>query len=816
MHYTGTEKVFYNISKMMQQFGHEVKIITFSYYKDSFYDNKYKNILYKDFLYKGIPITAYKFNSTDGIFGNVHDIPTYPNLRHLAVQLLQKEKPDLVHVGHSMRTTEFINATQMLNIPYMMTLTDFWLLCPKAISINSKDELCYGPQNCLECKTKCSQFDFKKLKSRREQAEDILSSAKALITPSQFLADYFKKELPDLKLSVFNHGLDHEIVELNKKEYKDDTAITFFYAGSFQPHKGLLNIVNAFNKIDTKNSKLLIYGSGSNTYAKSVKDAAKNNKNIEFKGIFEANMVGKILNEVDVTIVPSKYFETYCLILHESLSCNVPVICPHIGAMKEKVQNDINGFTYDYGNEKQLANILSSIINKPTQLNRLKQNIKKTIIPTVEQEAKRYLNLYQSITNPNSPKTSKISSSKETFQSSIIIPTKNAGKDFSLLLKNLSNQQEINQSEIIVVDSGSNDETVNIAKHYNAKIIEIDPKDFSHGLTRNLGAKSAIYENLCFLTQDALPESPNWLAKMCKFIKNNNLAATSCSEVAKFNCDLFYKASQSQHQNFLGITHDNDLIIELPKDFDITEIRRKSALNNIAGLYNKTIFEKYKFSQNFGEDVDLAYRLLNNGYKIGLMGSVRVIHSHNRTAHYWLKRHYVDITHLKRIFPGLRTPKVNLQFLISEIVKIYQRIDELTWQLNTQNNQPTAAVIKFIQNHLAILQQPTDFDIVDNNHSIDSDFFAFMQEIQFMIAHNDYEHTQNTIQTQLIGSLTGSFNYILKNYSHMDKHLIEEMKSLLFKAFASSCGYALACAKMSEPKTNQTIINIHHKLMQGV
>jgi rhamnosyltransferase len=65
--------------------------------------------------------------------------------------------------------------------------------------------------------------------------------------------------------------------------------------------------------------------------------------------------------------------------------------------------------------------------------------------------------------------------------------------------------------EILVIDSGSRDRSVQIARSAGVRVLEIDPAEFGHGRTRNLGAESTSGELICFLTQDATPV-PGWLA----------------------------------------------------------------------------------------------------------------------------------------------------------------------------------------------------------------------------------------------------------------------------------------------------------------
>lgn len=75
-------------------------------------------------------------------------------------------------------------------------------------------------------------------------------------------------------------------------------------------------------------------------------------------------------------------------------------------------------------------------------------------------------------------------------ETSIIIRTFNEGRHLGRLLDSILAQEYCNR-EIIVVDSGSTDDTLAIAARYPVKIITIRKEDFSFGYSLNVGCKNA-------------------------------------------------------------------------------------------------------------------------------------------------------------------------------------------------------------------------------------------------------------------------------------------------------------------------------------
>jgi len=393
MYYTGTEKFALNIALIMQKWGHNVKVITYSFYENSFYDEIKGNLFSKEYLYQGIPVLAFKHKN---IPPDIHFQLQDESLERIAREIIQKEEPDIIHAGHLMRMGEFILAAKMLEVPYILTLTDFWLICPKVILVNSEGDLCTGPRLGIICQKKCPELDGKFISTRLRISEHILLNAKTIISPSNFLASIFKNELPCLPVQIINHGINLHKLRKNKKSYKKGDKIIFGYAGSLNPHKGVHVIIEAFRKIKNHNIGLKIYGSGDALYTNKLKEMAKDNR-IEFLGVYSENQIADVLENIDIIIIPSLWYENYPLILHEAFASNIPVLASNVGGMAEKVKDNINGYTFRISDSEHLKELIEKIIDNPELLNVLKHNIENIIVPSIEQEAFAYEKLYRDL-----------------------------------------------------------------------------------------------------------------------------------------------------------------------------------------------------------------------------------------------------------------------------------------------------------------------------------------------------------------------------------------------------------------------------------
>ena len=102
---------------------------------------------------------------------------------------------------------------------------------------------------------------------------------------------------------------------------------------------------------------------------------------------------------------------------------------------------------------------------------------------------------------------------------SIVIPTKNGGHLFEKVLDAVFKQKTEYEYEVICVDSGSKDGTLDVIRKYPCRLFQIEPSEFGHGKTRNYGASKGNGTYIIFITQDALPATDTWLQNFIDAMK---------------------------------------------------------------------------------------------------------------------------------------------------------------------------------------------------------------------------------------------------------------------------------------------------------
>lgn len=404
---------------------------------------------------------------------------------------------------------------------------------------------------------------------------------------------------------------------------------------------------------------------------------------------------------------------------------------------------------------------------------------------------------------------------------SIIIPTKNAGNDFKFLLKMIRNQKGFNDIEIIIVDSGSQDQTIQISKDHNAKVIEILPEDFTHSYARNLGARNAIGTYLLFMVQDVFPPSDTWLQKMMTALKTQDVSAVSCAELPREDADLFYRVISWNHYEFLDVNH-MDRIFSMPTEPSHINMRKNGQLSDLACLIPSNLFNKYQYRFSYAEDLDLGIRLIRNGLKIAFLGSTRVIHSHNRPPYYFLKRGYVDNIFLSDIFIDFVIPVTDFINIAQDIAFVYNFIS--TKIISDITNFKKPIDLNILQNDIInsfnsaqTYNYPKKLSF-DQNPYIDKELAKFLEKLLELSGYfKGRTRYDGRLTKSLIGFINLTFRYLKQSHDTVPEVLAEDLKHCLVKEASILSGANLAFAYLNQTEEErENYSSIYSALIAGV
>lgn len=350
-----------------------------------------------------------------------------------------------------------------------------------------------------------------------------------------------------------------------------------------------------------------------------------------------------LYQDVDCLICPSRDDPMPCTIT-EVLLLSVPVICSENCGYAPLITKMECGRVFSDNDPVKLAAEITNMVNNRNGLQNMRAQARRTY-ETFFSESVFDSNSQTAISDTIARSDKSIEKSV-----SVVIPTYNAGEEGRRLFKLLREQEGLDTLDIIVVDSGSKDDTVEIARQFCCKVIQIPNEEFSHSYARNLGAKNASTNYVLFMTQDAVPTSADWINKMVSAIQEHGAVAASCCEIPKPDCDLYGIVCCFNHNRYMDIM-DHDRILRNPALKTAENIRLNAQINDIACVVLRDVFLQYQFRGNYAEDLDLGRRMISDRHQLMLLSSSPVIHSHTRSAIYHFRRAIVDMIAIKRIIP---------------------------------------------------------------------------------------------------------------------------------------------------------------------
>jgi glycosyltransferase involved in cell wall biosynthesis len=221
---------------------------------------------------------------------------------------------------------------------------------------------------------------------------------------------------------------------------------------------------------------------------------------------------------------------------------------------------------------------------------------------------------------------------------SVIVRARNEGAALRKLLAGIA-LQDRRDVEVILVDSGSTDDTRAIARAHGARVVTIDPAAFTFGRALNLGCAAARARICVIVSAHCVPANDQWLTRLLAAFRDRHVAGA-------YGKQLPVLATRAYE------------LRKLIKAFPLESHRQTSQyfFHNANSAVRHRVWERTPFDEHLPglEDRDWARRVLAQGYEIVYEPMAMVYHHHDETLRQIYHRYFREGQALRHLDPNFR------------------------------------------------------------------------------------------------------------------------------------------------------------------
>lgn len=190
--------------------------------------------------------------------------------------------------------------------------------------------------------------------------------------------------------------------------------------------------------------------------------------------------------------------------------------------------------------------------------------------------------------------------------------------------------------EVLVVDSGSTDNSVRIATDHGARVLHISPEEFSFGRSLNLGAAAACGEFFVIASAHVYPTTDRWLELLIKSFSDERIALVYGGQRGD------QRTKYSEHQIF-------------KQWFPPVSCadQTHAFCNNANAAVRRSVWETLRYDEQVPglEDVHWAKRAIERGLGVSYCAEAQVAHVHEESYRQVARRFRREAIGLRSVYP---------------------------------------------------------------------------------------------------------------------------------------------------------------------
>ncbi len=352
---------------------------------------------------------------------------------------LKKIKPEVIHINEIFGfSSRLIRIAKDLSIKVIVTVHEYWWLCPHRVMVDFNRMICDGPNDLKKC-SHCTQ---KKVDTYKRNSRLRIYIKRKMTFLYKFYMNVYKKsqisalnedlnfgseQIPDkvntklqtqlekrlsgnieylnmcdliigvssdVKNILTTYGVNSDLILVNHigseiaqrkilhSKKVDQNNIVFGFIGGVGYYKGVHQLVEAYMLLSTtlkSKSSIYIYGKYDIGYYNSLMQLIETDEiakdRILFKGKFSPADLPAITNTIDISVLPSLCADTAPQTIFESFSAGLPIIAPSVGGFPDFVINNVNGLLYEKASISDLNKQLEKVILESELIEKFSLNI---------------------------------------------------------------------------------------------------------------------------------------------------------------------------------------------------------------------------------------------------------------------------------------------------------------------------------------------------------------------------------------------------------------------------------------------------------
>jgi glycosyltransferase involved in cell wall biosynthesis len=388
---SGVERAYFDMAEILRSQGHEAAFFSMK-------DPKNEPTKWDKFFIEAIDYNAENLSTWKKIKIAQKFIFNFEAKKNLEKMILDF-KPDIAHLHNIYHhlSPSVIFALKKHSVPMVMTVHDYNLISPNYnLYLNGK---IWEKKNYFSCiKDRCVKNSY--AKSALKVLEIIVhkqlksyGKIDLFISPSKFLIEKFQEFGFKGKMKHLPNPLRDASFDL---ELSNDQSGPLVYFGRLSKEKGIEVAIRALQNLP-ESEKLQIVGEGPEREAleKLVFDLNLQ-KRVSFLGFKSGEDLANILKNAKAIIIPSVWFENMPYTILEAMAKGKIVIGSRIGGISELIRDKENGFLFEMGNERDLAEKIKSL--EKSDIFSVKKEAKKSVLEfSFEKYYEKIMGIYESL-----------------------------------------------------------------------------------------------------------------------------------------------------------------------------------------------------------------------------------------------------------------------------------------------------------------------------------------------------------------------------------------------------------------------------------